>query len=122
MQGEGSDSQFPSQRSPQMPYVRLAVRTSKSGAEPPPQGETVPAASRRGRVCCGRAHSRPTGPVTTRSSWGVQGAGPDPLMKQIRPWPVVVVPQGLLWRGRRVSLLVSSRGGTSTWSPCSPRR
>ncbi|KAJ1110157.1 hypothetical protein NDU88_007512 [Pleurodeles waltl] len=32
-------------------------------------------------------------------------------MKQIRPWPVVVVPQGLLRRGRRVSLLVSSLGG-----------
>ncbi|KAJ1168161.1 hypothetical protein NDU88_000110 [Pleurodeles waltl] len=45
------------------------------------------------------------------SSWGVQGAGPDPLMKQIRPWPVVVVPQSLSWRGRRVSPLVSSRGG-----------
>ncbi|KAJ1177904.1 hypothetical protein NDU88_003156 [Pleurodeles waltl] len=77
----------------------------------PPQGETAPAASWRGRVCCGRAHSRPTGLAALCSIWGVQGAGPDPLVERIHPWPIVVIPQGLLRRGRRVSSLVSSRGG-----------
>ncbi|KAJ1092489.1 hypothetical protein NDU88_005599 [Pleurodeles waltl] len=51
------------------------------------------------------------------NSWGVQGAGPDPLMEQIHPWPVVVVPQGLSRRGRRVSPLVSNRGGGTPLGP-----
>ncbi|KAJ1156548.1 hypothetical protein NDU88_009267 [Pleurodeles waltl] len=86
----------------------------------PPQGETAPAASRRGRVCCGRAHSRPTGLITMRSSWGIQGAGPDPLVKLVHPWPVVVVPQGLSRRGRRVSPLVFSRSGGTRPGPLQP--
>ncbi|KAJ1082742.1 hypothetical protein NDU88_002907 [Pleurodeles waltl] len=38
MQSEGSGSRFPSRRSPQTLYARLAVRISKSGAEPHPEG------------------------------------------------------------------------------------
>ncbi|KAJ1176662.1 hypothetical protein NDU88_001931 [Pleurodeles waltl] len=121
MQGEGSD-QFPSQRSPQTPYVRLAARTSKSGAEPRPKerrrqrppGEGASAvaertAARQGprpRVAAGESKER----IPTRSCNRY-------------------APGLLLWSHRAFcggggaslrSLPVTA--GTSTRGPCSPRR
>ncbi|KAJ1088098.1 hypothetical protein NDU88_001257 [Pleurodeles waltl] len=100
MQGEGSDSKFPSQRSPQTPYVRLAVRTSKSGAGPHPKGRRRQRPPGEGASSVGRsrfraptslpvlkAASSPTQPAKCGRSSRLRSAPRQPLCPAARSRP-----------------------------------
>ncbi|KAJ1194358.1 hypothetical protein NDU88_003647 [Pleurodeles waltl] len=71
--------------SPSVPPIR----------QTPPQGKTTPAASWRGRNCCGRAHSRPAGLTALWSIRRGPGRGSRPTHGANCPSPVVILPQDL---------------------------
>ncbi|KAJ1179475.1 hypothetical protein NDU88_004709 [Pleurodeles waltl] len=101
------------------PCTRLTVRTSNLVQNPTSGEDNASSLLERARLLWpssqppGRLHS------LVKHPGGVQGAGPDPLMERICPWPIVVLPQGLL-RGE-VRLLARSQPRLAAVPRNSPR-
>ncbi|KAJ1194422.1 hypothetical protein NDU88_003711 [Pleurodeles waltl] len=121
MQGEGSD-QFPSQRSPQTPYVRLAVRTSKSGAEPRPKGRRRQRPPGEGASAVAKRTAARQGPRPRVAAGESKERIPTRSCNRYAPGLLLWSHRAFCGGGGASLRSLPVTAGTSTRGPCSPRR